>query len=148
MIMSQLIKKQKHDCPKEVVCLRAQHTDCSCLWLLSRVLFMILASGLGDTRRSICNTHPGEDDTKNVMLCYKLNNYCPGIWWEILLMFSANILISIQGHAVKNSAYSKDILCTPSWDLFLVMRVKIYYHFTCLYYFVAWYLVQVWGAHT
>ena len=48
-------------------------------------------------------------------------------------MLSANILISIQGHAVKNSAYSKDILCTPSWDLFPVMRVKIYYRFTCLY---------------
>lgn len=126
-------KKKKHDCPTEVVCLRAQHTDCSCLWLLSRVLFMILASGLGDTPGNICNTHPGEDDTKNVMWCYKLNNYCPGIWWETLLMLSANILISIQGHAVKNSAYSKDILCTPSWDLFPVMRVKIYYHFTCLY---------------
>lgn len=133
MIMSQLIKKQKHDCPTEVVCLRAQHTDCSCLWLLSRVLFMILVSGLGDTPGNICNTHPGEDDTKNVMWCYKLNNYCPGIWWETLLMLSANILISIQGHVVKNSAYSKDILCTPSWDLFPVMRVKIYYHFTCLY---------------
>ena len=133
MIMSQLIKKQKHDCPTEVVCLRAQHTDCSCLWLLSRVLFMILASGFGDTPGNICNTHPGEDDTKNVMWCYKLNNYCPGIWWETLLMLSANILISIQGHAVKNSAYSKDILCTPSWDLFPVMRVKIYYRFTCLY---------------
>lgn len=96
-------------------------------------LFMILASGLGDTPGNICNTHPGEDDTKNVMWCYKLNNYCPGIWWETLLMLSANILISIQGHAVKNSAYSKDILCTPSWDLFPVMRVKIYYRFTCLY---------------
>ena len=52
-------------------------------------------------------------------------------------MLSADIFISIQGHAVKNSAYSKDILCTPSWDLFLVMRVKIYYRFTCLYYFIA-----------
>ena len=93
--MSQLIKKQKHDCPTEVVCLRAQHTDCSCLWLLSRVLFMILAGGLGDTRRSICNTHPGEDDTKNVMWCYKLNNYCPGIWWGTLLMLSAKLFSSV-----------------------------------------------------
>lgn len=102
--------------------------------LMTSIKSFIHDSGqLGDTPGNICNTHPGEDDTKNVMWCYKLNNYCPGIWWETLLMLSANILISIQGHAVKNSAYSKDILCTPSWDLFPVMRVKIYYRFTCLY---------------
>lgn len=29
---------------------------------------MILASGLGDTPGNICNTHPGEDDTKNVVM--------------------------------------------------------------------------------
>lgn len=139
MIMSQLIKKQKHDCPTEVVCLRAQHTDCSCLWLLSRVLFMILASGLGDTPGNISNTHPGEDDAKNVMWCYKLNNYCPSIWWEILLMLSANILISIQGHAVKNSASSKDILChlvgifflSWGWKSITVLLVCIYSLISC-----------------
>lgn len=116
---------------------------------LTHWLFMLMTSiksfihdsgqWFGDTPGNISNTHPGEDDAKNVMWCYKLNNYCPSIWWEILLMLSANILISIQGHAVKNSASSKDILChlvgifflSWGWKSITVLLVCIYSLISC-----------------